>query len=170
MIRTRIQPGSPSTPADRERLADMLATRQPPGTKGTDRAYLQGVQCGSNLDDMPAFSRKVAMAKAKAAGVNIEGKRYCSTLGQTAYDPRAWFDNTYDLKKRAAELNIPITGIVTQGAHETPPKKPIGLAQDIVDAEVNAIIAKEPEKAKKRHNVEADVRDKHTPHYAKGTI
>jgi hypothetical protein len=63
-----------------ERFAEMCALQIAPGTKGSDRAFMQGRMNNQQLDDMPAESAKWMIKEAKAAGINISGKYYCGGL------------------------------------------------------------------------------------------
>lgn len=59
-----------------ERWAAMCALQCPPGTKGTDRAFLEGRQNNEQLDDMPRRQAKYVAKEARDAGISISGKYY----------------------------------------------------------------------------------------------
>ena len=57
-----------------ERFSAMCALQQPPGTRGTDRAFQEGRLSGNWLDDMPIHQAKRIVREAKAVGIDINGQ------------------------------------------------------------------------------------------------
>ena len=106
----------------------------------TDTRFMQG----SHLDDgfgNDERSRRIARAKAAAAGVNVSGMKYSPQLcplGETL-SPKAWYGSRDDVKRRAAEKSCGVDGSV----HYTPPSgvqdnrnpldEPYHVADDIVE-------------------------------------
>ena len=96
------------------RWAEMCSLQCPPGVKGTDRAVMQGRYAEQWLDDMPRDQASRITREARAAGINISGKYYCSGLADKRghCDPAAWIDSAADIKKVAKERNLTVRGIV----------------------------------------------------------
>lgn len=111
------------------RWAEMCSLQQPPGVKGTDRAVMQGRYAEQWLDEMPKDQAQRITREARAAGINISGKYYCSGLAdkRAHCDPAAWIDSAADIKKVAQVRNLNVRGIVEhQGVAEPPPaSKPL---------------------------------------------
>jgi hypothetical protein len=96
------------------RAAEMFALQQPPGVKGTDRTLMQGRYNNEQFDQMPPDQAKKMLADARKAGINPNGKYYCSGLADKrgAADPGAWIDSVAEVKKVAAMRNLTVTGAV----------------------------------------------------------
>jgi len=84
------------------KLAEMLAYQAPPGTKGTDRAFVDGRLTA--FDDMHPVNAAKLRAQAAAAGIDINGKYYVGQLADKrgGGDPKAWVSDRHDIKKAAA--------------------------------------------------------------------
>jgi len=122
------------------RWAEMCALQRPPGTKGTDRAVMQGRYAEQWLDDMPTDQARRITREAKAAGINISGKYYCSGLADKRghCDPAAWIDSSADIKRVAVQRNLTVRGIVDHEAAPTPPPKSKPLSERLI-REMSAI-------------------------------
>ncbi|HUU84203.1 MAG TPA: hypothetical protein VM243_11935 [Phycisphaerae bacterium] len=145
-------------------IAEMLATRQAPRSV-TDREFLSG-ECSGNqfVGDEKTGNRYRAIAE--AAGVSVTGKVYKGSLARFPGDPKAWVNGRGDVKRRCIEENWSCDGMVTHRA--TPRQAPsVPLAQDIVDQHVTQKILDDPSQASRRTELEAEVREKHTPHWHK---
>lgn len=94
--------------------AEMCALQQPPGVKGTDRAWMQGRYNNQQLDQMPADHARNVVALAKRAGINPSGKYYAGSLAdhRGPGDPMAWVDSAADVKRVAQARNLTVTGAV----------------------------------------------------------
>ncbi len=101
-------------------FAAMLATKTPPGTKGTDRAFLEGSHewAGS----MSANSRKYIMGSAKKAGISTSGKVYKSGIGKPS-DPMAWVSDVSDVLKACKSKGMTVSGAVNYEAPAQQPKR-----------------------------------------------
>lgn len=145
-------------------MANMLAVRRAPGAR-TDREFLRGHHSGSQFASDPTTGNEYSRI-AKAAGVSPTGKVYKSSLARFPGDPLAWVTGRGDVKRRCVQEGWSCEGAVT---HKVAPRQApsIPLAQDIVDQHADQIIADDPSKATKRKEVEAEVREKHTPHWHK---
>lgn len=108
------------------RFAEMCALQQPPGVKGTDRAFMQGRSNQQWLDDMPKDHAQRLLREARQAGINVSGRFYMSGLADKRghLDPAAWVDSVQDIKKVAKQRNLTVQGIVDQKGDAVPPPKP----------------------------------------------
>jgi len=147
-------------------FAAMCALRQPPGTKGTERAFMQGRYNQEWLDDMPKRQAQYILAEAKAAGIDTAGRYYCSGIADKRgwCDPESWIEDSSDLLRVARKRDLQVEGSVNYTPPEKDPKR-AGLAKDIVDR----LSKEEMKKNRKlsRKAAEEIVRDRHTPSWAK---
>ena len=149
-----------------ERWAAMVALQQPPGTKGTDRAFQEGRLAGNQWDELPARQAKKMIREAKAAGINISGKQYVSGLANKLghCDPRAWVSDLSDVRSVAKDRNLNVTGMVNIEATEIEPIRH-GLNPRIARELAKNEIAKNPKLSMQDALVK--VKDKHTPKWKK---
>lgn len=142
------------------RLADMLASRSFPGTKGTDRSFMQGRKLdGSQFEGLPLVGRH-HLSKARAAGVSTTGKYYSGTLARFPGDPEAWVDSLHDVRRVCESRGWSCNGAVEidapKYAGEDP--GPYRVADDIVDEHVARVLHDRPELAPKAMEVREEVR------------
>lgn len=143
-------------------MAQMLAERQAPGSKGTDRAFMEGRNNGGYLDDMPDFLRQKFLQKAKRAGVSLAGKTYVSGLATEACDPHAWVSGVDELMSRVKAQNAHLTGIREHVAVDVPPPPSTPLAEDLVQESVRNLVKSNPGlKAKSKKELREMAIDKH---------
>jgi hypothetical protein len=111
------------------RLAEMLALQSPPAVKGTDRTLMQGRYNNEQFDSMPPDHARRMIQEAKKAGINPNGKYYCSGLADKRghRDPGAWIDSVADVKRVAMERNLTVTGAVNHKGipQPRPERKPL---------------------------------------------
>lgn len=147
-----------------EQFALMCALQQPPGTKGTDRAFMEGRLSGNWLDQLPKRQANWMVKEAKAAGINPTGKFYLSGIADKRghLDPEAWVDSVDDIKRVARARNLSVQGMVNIEAK----------AEARPDVALNPTIArelakKEITKSPKLSMAEAleKVRRKHAPRW-----
>lgn len=145
-------------------FAEMCALQQPPGTKGTDRAFQQGRLDGNWLDDLPPRQAKKMVREAKAAGINISGKQYMSGLANKLghCDPRAWVSDVSDVKQVAKDRNLSVSGIVTVNAPEVFQKQ-VDLNPRIASGLAKKEIARNPSLSMR--DALAKVKEKHAPRW-----
>jgi len=100
----------------------MCALQQPPGLKGTDRAYMEGRLNNQQLDNMAPVQAKALLAHARRAGINVNGKYYAGGLADKrgAADPAAWVDSLADVKKVAEMRNLTVSGAVEHQGRPQP--------------------------------------------------
>ncbi len=148
------------------RLADMLASQQPPGTKGTDRAFMQGY-LHDRWSGTPHFIAQKQEKLAKAAGIHTQGKVYKGGLAdwRGPGDPMAWVSSIDDVKRVCEIKNLHCRGAVTHKAHDVPPPPDIPLAADIVERTLHENLAADPDKKpktpKKLQEMREAIIDKH---------
>lgn len=147
------------------RFAEMCALQVPPGTRGTDRAFMQGRANGQFFDDMPAPLARRMIREARAAGISVEGKFYMGGLADKRghRDPCAWIDSVADIKKVAQKRDLYVTGIVEHTPAEKPPPKSVDIAPDILREHVKREMRANP-KLKKGDAIER-VKDRIVPRW-----
>ena len=129
-------------------FAAMCALRQAPGSKNTDRAFCEGAQ--RQMDSMCDVNKKAIYERAKAAGINIQGKFYKGSLGSYD-DPAAWVSTADDVLAVAKEKNLSVEGVINYKsvAKDPTPKKKVRLAPDLVRGAVDRLLKQEPDTAEK---------------------
>jgi hypothetical protein len=148
------------------RWAEMCALQQPPGTQGTDRAFMEGRMDGNWLDGLPERQAKWLTKEAKAAGINIAGKYYMSGLADKRghLDPEAWVDSVADIKRVAIKRNLNVSGIVKVEGREVEPTT-VDLNPKIARSLAKKEIAKNPKLTMKE--AVAIVKERAVPHWKK---
>ena len=118
-------------------FAEMCALQAPPGTKGTDRAFMEGRMNNQQLDDMPVRQAQYVAAEAKSAGINISGKHYVGGLADKRgwRDPEAWVSNNDDVLKVAHKRRLAVSGTVNYDPGVADPKRKL-ISETIVREEV----------------------------------
>lgn len=148
--------------------AALCACRQPPGAKGTDRAFQDGQR--RKMNRMDAENAEGLQFLAKRAGINTQGKYYVGGLGRPT-DPKAWVATADDVIAIAKRDNLTIDGVVSHRGYtpELPPKS-VGLADDIVDRfereayQADPALKQKAQKSRKvRQEVRERVKEKHGP-------
>ena len=132
------------------KFAEMLALQQPPGTKGTDTAWM----AGRHADPVPGatdMQKRWYLARAKRAGIPTAGKVFMSQLG-SAENPEAWVGGLDDLKAVAKKNNLGIRindeTVVKQGELVAP--KPVPLAESIIKRRMKEHLAEKPDQDKRQ--------------------
>ena len=150
-----------------ERFAAMCALRQAPGTRGTDRALMQGRYAGEWMGQMHSPMAKRMVREARAAGINISGKFYMGGLADSRghRDPAAWIDSVADIKKVAEERRLHVQGIVDYTPPEQAPRKSVDLAPDVLREQVRKELKANP-KLSRGEAIER-VKDRVVPHWKK---
>jgi len=123
-----------------ERWATMVALQTPPGTRGTDRAFMEGRMNNQQLDGMPVRQAKYVSSEAKAAGINISGKYYCGGIADSRgwRDPEAWVSCNDDVLNVAKKRNMNVSGSVNYEASPAAPKRTLineNIVQEMVAKE-----------------------------------
>ena len=140
-------------------FAAMLAQRRPSGTKGTDRAFLEGSH--GAMDKVGKFSRERMLKMAKKAGISTQGKVYKGGLGRPD-DHMAWVSGRDDVLAACKAKGLTCSGSVNYKSPEQEPKRK-KIAEDIVQNFMAVEVAKDPglrEKVQKNRNQRMELREK----------
>ena len=121
-------------------FAAMLALQSPAGTKGTERAFLEGMHNWAG--DMNPGNRELLFEKAHKAGVSTQGKKYIGGLGKPD-DQMAWVATMDDVKAVCKEKGFSSEGAVNYTAPEQKFKKK-RMAEDVVGRFMQEAVAKDP--------------------------
>jgi putative FmdB family regulatory protein len=131
----------------------------------TDTAFMAGSHIDDGLPD--DASRKIAYAKARAAGVNVSGKRFQPGLCPTGdmFSPKAWCGDRAEIKRKAEELGRDVDGAVTHRSsirdeHYAKLEKPYRVAPHVVMPYVEKEI-KEVHGGKVDAKTKRDIIEKH---------
>ncbi len=150
-----------------EKLAEMLALGSPP-MSNTDREFLAGR--GGCYDQ---FAGNEAMGNyykrvAESQGQNTTGKVYLSGLAEYPGDPRAWVTGRGDVQRLCEEKGWGCEGSVKMPVRRVAEVTGGGLASDLVDEEVQARLAENPEQ--RALDVREKVIEERAPYWAKREI
>ena len=120
-----------------ERFAVMVALQTPPGTSGSDRAFMEGRLNNQQLDAMPPRQAKYIAAEARKAGINISGKYYCGGIADHRgwRDPEAWVSGNDDVLQVAKKRRMAVSGSVNYDPGPAPPQRKL-ISDRIVNEEV----------------------------------
>lgn len=147
-------------------MEGILESRQAPGTKNTDRAFLEGMGGQSLTHGLDKTFVGRYYERAAKAGISTAGKVYISQLGPPS-SPLAWVSDLSDVKK-SCELQghgceaLGVKPVVKDPGPDIP------LADDIVQAEVEKrfeanpdLKAKIQERPEKLNDLKGEIIDKH---------
>lgn len=112
-------------------LCPMFASGQTPTCRSDGTIFPSHLMGGRQFKT--AAVRNRYLARARAAGVNTDGKVYCSSLADFPGDPRAWVDSTGEQKRLLEERGWNATGDITVKAPDAAPPPPVRLAEDLVE-------------------------------------
>lgn len=142
------------------KLAECLALQQPPGTKDSDRAFMEGRL--HNQGVTTKSEAELVLGPARAAGVDTAGKVYISSLSDERgpADPSAWVDSIGDLKKRT-QAKI--------GRKQREADKPdVPLSENCIKEGIQSLVREDSSlKRKKKAELREMALDKFTPHWKK---
>jgi hypothetical protein len=123
-------------------FAAMCAMRQPPGSRYTERAFMQDMN--QSMDGMSDYVRKHVYEQAAKAGISTQGKVHKASIGPPS-DPGAWVGSMDDVLAVAKARNLSVSGAVKHDAVATPPaKKKPKLAPDLVKRYRKAYLDQDP--------------------------
>lgn len=128
-----------------ERWAEMCALQIAPGTKGSDRAFMEGRCNNQQLDEMPKLSAQWMVREAKAAGINISGKYYCGGLADKRgwKDPEAWVSSSDDVLRVAQKRRLHVQGALNYDPGPAAPKRKV-MSDTILSREVAKELKRNP--------------------------
>ena len=129
-----------------ERWAEMCALQVAPGTKGTDRTFMEGRMNNQQLDEMPRQSAAWMVKEAKAAGINISGKYYCGGIADRRAwkDPEAWVSSSDDVMRVAQKRRLVVKGSVQYDPGSVDPPKRKLMNEKILRREVAQEMKRSP--------------------------
>jgi hypothetical protein len=145
-------------------IAELLATRKTPGCR-TDTAFLLGRHEGFGLKN----PHQIKVLKARGADPNGV---YIGGLARFPLDPQAVVSGRSAIRNICKKQGWSCEGEVnvSKSTDNLDPGPGIGLADDIVERKLKEEAAKDPSLVstpKKRERAKQDIREKHTPHWAK---
>ena len=149
-------------------LAMIFVFRQAPGAM-TDREFLEGHVNGSQFESDPDAGDFYA-EEARKAGIDHKGKVYIEGLAGYPGDPRAWVSGRGDVRRICEENGWECSGCVNVKFQDVKPETPaIALAEDLLEKEVSAIVAKSPDQVNEKEVVEIreSLREIRTPYWNK---
>lgn len=154
------------------KLAEALAFQQGPAMR-TDATFMQGECNGKQFAKDPATGNRLKKI-AKKAGVSVVGKKYMSSLARFPGDPEAWVSSRGEVEKVVRKRGWGCTGSVNVQARQDEPLKQKGVtrgvADHIIEAEVESIVAETPEIAptpKEKLDLKEKILSTRKPHWAK---
>lgn len=134
----------PPDPDLKDRLKDMLDARQGP-TLHSDTTWLTAVGCGKQWDGVEGLGDFYAK-EARAAGHNISGAVYLSSLARYPGDPEAWVRDLGEVRKICEARGWSCEGAVkVKPRTDVEPEPDIDVADDIVEAKVLSMMAANPD-------------------------
>lgn len=121
-----------------EKFAIMCALQVAPGTKGSDRAFMEGRMNNQQLDELPKRMANYMLKEAREAGISVSGKHYVAGLADKRgwRDPSAWVSSVDDVRKVAMRRNLHVSGAVNHEGIACPPKR-VALNERILKEEVS---------------------------------
>lgn len=138
------------------RFAEMCALQQPPGSKGTDRAFTQGAW--RQMEGMNERNRREILSIASKAGISTQGKCYKGGLGRYD-DPAAWVSTADDVLAVARKKNLTISGAVNHKGVESLAPKRVRLDPAVVGRLVDRKLKADPSLAAKVRKSPKKLRD-----------
>ncbi len=147
------------------RAAAMYALQSPAGTNTTDRAFCQGQQ--SKMENMSPMLRGMLQSRAKAAGINSDGKYFIGGLAERnkgPTDPAAWVSCAEDVLTIAKAKNLQVDGVLNRKSivkDQAPPDTK--LAPDIVNQLARKAVAADPslrERCQKNKHAVTELKEK----------
>jgi hypothetical protein len=148
-----------------ETWAIMCALQQPPGTRGTDRAFMQGRYANEWMQHQPEALTRRMLGDAKKAGINTSGKFFMGGIADRRghCDPEAWVDSTADILRVAKKRDLEVHGIVEYVPPQKGPPKEIDINPRILREHVRKEMQANP-KLKRGEAVEK-VKERIVPHW-----
>lgn len=148
-------------------FAAMCALQRPPGTRGTDRAFMQGRLAGEWLNSLPPKQAQWLLRQAKSAGIDTTGKFYMGGIADKRghLDPEAWVDSTADILRVAKKRDLEVHGIVDYVPPQKGPPKEVDINPRILREHVRKEMKANP-KLKRGEAIEK-VKDRIVPHWKK---
>lgn len=146
-------------------FAEMCALQQPPGTRGSDRAFMEGRLHGNWIDVMPKKVAQAMLREARMAGISTTGKFFMGGIAdKRGYkDPDAWVDSTDDVLRVCKKRDLEIHGIVEYVPPQKGPPKEVEINPRILREHVREEMKKNPKLS--RGEATEKVKDRIVPHW-----
>jgi putative FmdB family regulatory protein len=125
---------------------------------------LKGQVFGGDQFGNDEKQRKAALRAARIAGVNTNGMMYMNGLARFPHDPEAWVANKAEAKKKLEERGWGCDELGVKLDIREAPVQPT-VAEDLVDKELNEMVAAGIIEKKDRKKKRAEVRDRILPDY-----
>jgi hypothetical protein len=122
-------------------FAAMLAMQRPAGTKGTERAFLEGQQHWA--DSMSHDCAEALHRIAKESGISTQGKKYIGGIGRPN-DPMAWISTQDDVRAALKAKGFSAVGGVNYKAPEQEFKGRKRMGDDVVHRYMSEELQKDP--------------------------
>jgi hypothetical protein len=148
-----------------ERWALMAALQQPPGTRGTDRAFMEGRYANEWMKNMPKPIAAKMLKEAREAGISTSGKFYMGGIADSRghMDPEAWVDSAADVLRVAKKRDLEVHGIVDYVPPQKGPPKEIDINPRILNEHVRDEMKADPKLS--RGEAVEKVKDRIVPHW-----
>lgn len=148
-----------------ERWATMCALQQPPGTRGTDRALMEGRYANEWMKNQPKVLTDRMLREAKAAGITTSGKFFMGGIADKRghRDPEAWVDSTADILRVAKKRDLEVHGIVDYVPPQKGPPKEVDINPRILNEHVRKEMKADPKLS--RGEAVEKVKDRIVPHW-----
>jgi hypothetical protein len=154
---------------DPSRLQDILESRCFPGVNTNDTFMAGRKLSGSQFTNEAEFN--FYTKRLRDQGGSPAGKYYMHQLAREAGDPEAWVSSAGDVESVARKRGWSVkgAGINVQRSKECLGIEPeYGIADDIVDTELQQTLSKNPEIAptpKEKARLRAEIKQARQPHY-----
>lgn len=142
-----------------ENMAVIIAMRTPPGTRYTERAFMEG-RAHNPFGSQSDLLNRVAIADANEAGISTAGKVFMGGLadGRMFRDPMAWVSGYDDVKRVCAMRGRSCEGAVNYRAPDMPPTPDVPLAEDLIQEMALKECVENPDEVRKMKK--GDLREK----------
>lgn len=146
-------------------FAEMCALQIPPGTRGSDRAFMEGRCAGEWYGQMPKYLADQMVRQAKKAGINTAGKFYMGGIADRRgpADPEAWVSSRDDVLRVCKKRDLEIHGTVEYVPPDKGPPKEVDINPRILREQVRAEMKKNPKLTK--GEATEKVKDRIVPHW-----
>lgn len=147
------------------RWAEMCALQQPPGTRGTDRAFMEGRYANEWMSVQPKHVTARMIREARASGITTSGKFFMGGIADRRghCDPEAWVDSTADILRVAKKRDLEVHGIVDYVPPQKGPPKEIDINPRILNEHVRKEMKANPKLS--RGEAVEKVKDRIVPHW-----
>lgn len=140
----------------------MIISRQPPGTSGTDRAFLQATDNGRQFQSNTEAGRYYKREALKRGKKISRGHVYKATLARYPGDPRAWVSDLGEAKKVIEQRELEETKKEAAG-----PPPEIDVADRIVNEQTALALAGQTVTGREYKDMREKVKNRLRPSWKK---